>query len=112
MINLKYGCNPHQKTANVRNGDEQYPGPIKILNSQPGYINLLDALNAWQLVKELDETLGQPAATSFKHVSPAGAAVGDTLTEAYQLAREADPKSSFGDFPEPTKRIKACPQKL
>ena len=98
MINLKYGCNPHQAIANVRNGDEQFPGPVKILNSQPGYINLLDALNAWQLVKELDEALGQPAATSFKHVSPAGAAVGDTLTEAYQLAREADPKSSFGDF--------------
>jgi len=98
MINLKYGCNPHQTIANVRNGEDLSPGPIKILNSQPGYINLLDALNAWQLVKELDEALGQPAATSFKHVSPAGAAVGDTLTEAYQLAREADPKSSFGDF--------------
>ena len=98
MINLKYGCNPHQAVASVRNGDLQYPGPIKILNSQPGYINLLDALNAWQLVKELDEALGQPAATSFKHVSPAGAAIGETLTEAYTKAREADPKSSFGDF--------------
>ena len=98
MINLKYGCNPHQKTANVRNGDEQYPGPIKILNANPGYINLLDALNAWQLVKELDEALSLPAATSFKHVSPAGAAVAGTLEMAYKLARDADPRSSFGDF--------------
>ena len=97
-MNLKYGCNPHQTVASVRNGDLQYPGPIKILNSQPGYINLLDALNAWPLVKELDATLGIPAATSFKHVSPAGAAVSETITDAYKKARGADPKSSFGDF--------------
>lgn len=98
MINLKYGCNPHQTFANVRNGDEQFPGPIKILNDQPSYINLLDALNAWQLVKELDEAINLPAATSFKHVSPAGAAIGETITDAYSKARGADPKSSFGDF--------------
>ena len=98
MINLKYGCNPHQTFANVRNGDEQFPGPIKILNDQPSYINLLDALNAWQLVRELDEAINLPAATSFKHVSPAGAAIGETITDAYSKARGADPKSSFGDF--------------
>jgi len=98
MIKLRYGCNPHQTIANVRNGDEQFPGPIKILNSQPGYINLLDALNAWQLVKELDKAINLPAATSFKHVSPAGAAIGETITDAYRKARGADPKSSFGDF--------------
>ena len=113
-IQLKYGCNPNQKPARVymENGDL----PVTVLNGKPGYINLLDALNGWQLVKELKEATGLPAATSFKHVSPAGAAVGrplsDTLKKiyytddveltplaaAYARARGADRMSSFGDF--------------
>ncbi len=114
---LKYGCNPHQKPARifVESGDL----PIEMLNGQTGYINFLDALNAWQLVKELKEALGLPAATSFKHVSPAGAAVGLPLSKtdlqacavddlpgvnesplacAYARARGTDRMSSFGDF--------------
>ena len=102
MINLKYGCNPHQTSARVRRvnvlGRVSPSLPFTVLNGQPGYINLMDALNAWPLVKELDATLGAPAATSFKHVSPAGAAIGKTITDAYKKARGADPKSSFGDF--------------
>ena len=84
-LELKYGCNPNQKPARVfmENGDL----PITVVNGRPGYINLLDALNGWQLVKELKEATGLPAATSFKHVSPAGAAVGlplsDTLKKIY-----------------------------
>ncbi len=113
-LQLKYGCNPNQKPARVfmENGDL----PITVLNGKPGYINLLDALNGYQLVKELKEATGLPAATSFKHVSPAGAAVGlplsDTLKQiyfvgdveltplasAYARARGADRMSSFGDF--------------
>ena len=113
-LELKYGCNPNQKPARVfvENGNL----PITVLNGRPGYINLLDALNGWQLVKELKEATGLPAATSFKHVSPAGAAVGVPLSEtlkkiyftddvelsslasAYARARGADRMSSFGDF--------------
>ena len=114
---LKYGCNPHQKPARIY--AEAGELPIEILNGQPGYINFLDALNAWQLVKELRESLGLPAATSFKHVSPAGAAVGLPLSDvdliacavddiagindspvacAYARARGTDRMSSFGDF--------------
>ncbi len=113
-LQLKYGCNPNQKPARVymKNGDL----PVTVLNGKPGYINLLDALNGWQLVKELKEATGLPAATSFKHVSPAGAAIGrplsDTLKKiyytddieltplacAYARARGADRMSSFGDF--------------
>ena len=114
-LQLKYGCNPNQKPARVymENGDL----PISVLNGRPGYINLLDALNGWQLVRELKAAAGLPAATSFKHVSPAGAAVGrplsDTLRKvyciddsvelsplacAYDRARGADRMSSFGDF--------------
>ena len=113
-LQLKYGCNPNQKPARVymENGEL----PITVLNGNPGYINLLDALNGWQLVKELKIATGLPAATSFKHVSPAGAAVGlplsDTLKQiyftgdveltpmacAYARARGADRMSSFGDF--------------
>lgn len=113
-LELKYGCNPNQKPARVfvENGEL----PINVLNGRPGYINLLDALNGWQLVKELKEATGLPAATSFKHVSPAGAAVGIPLSEtlkkiyftgdveltplacAYARARGADRMSSFGDF--------------
>lgn len=113
---LKYGCNPNQKPSRifVENGAEL---PIKVLNGKPGYINFLDALNGWQLVSELKKATGLPAATSFKHVSPAGAAVGLPLTDieakiywvddmgemsslasAYARARGADRMSSFGDF--------------
>lgn len=112
-IRLKYGCNPNQGSARVYVEDKL---PIRVLNGRAGYINLLDALNAWQLVRELKETIGLPAATSFKHVSPAGAAVGLPLTDiekliyrisqnelsglasAYARARGADRMSSFGDF--------------
>lgn len=115
-IQLKYGCNPNQKPSRIymENGGEL---PVKVLNGRPGYINFLDAFNGWQLVKELKKATGLPAATSFKHISPAGAAVGlaldDTLARiywvddlgelsplacAYARARGADRMSSFGDF--------------
>ena len=79
-IELKYGCNPNQKPSRVymENGKDL---PIEVLNGRPGYINLLDALNGWQLVSELKKATGLPAATSFKHVSPAGAAVGTPLSD-------------------------------
>ncbi len=113
-MQLKYGCNPNQKPSRVfmENGDL----PFEVLCGKPGYINLLDALNGWQLVKELKKATGLPAATSFKHVSPAGAAVGTPLSDtlkkiyfvddveltplanAYARARGADRMSSFGDF--------------
>ncbi|HBF6022010.1 TPA: phosphoribosylaminoimidazolecarboxamide formyltransferase [Clostridioides difficile] len=113
-LELKYGCNPNQKPSKIymKNGEL----PIEVLNGKPGYINFLDAFNSWQLVKELKEATGLPAATSFKHVSPAGAAVGiplsDTLKQiyfvddlelsplacAYTMARGADRMSSYGDF--------------
>lgn len=113
-MQLKYGCNPNQKPSRVFM--EQGDLPFEVLCGKPGYINLLDALNGWQLVKELKRATGLPAATSFKHVSPAGAAVGlplsDTLKKiyfvddveltplanAYARARGADRMSSFGDF--------------
>ena len=114
-MQLKYGCNPNQKPSRIfmKNGEL----PIEVLNGKPGYITLLDAFNGWQLVKELKKATGLPAATSFKHVSPAGAAVGlelsDTLKKiyfvddlnefsplacAYARARGADRMSSYGDF--------------
>jgi len=95
-LQLKYGCNPNQKPSRIyaESGDL----PITVLNGNPGYINFMDALNGIQLVRELREATGCPAATSFKHVSPAGAAVGATLCEAYEKARNADPESSYGDF--------------
>lgn len=111
---LKYGCNPHQQPASVY--AESGPLPIMVLNGQPGYINLMDALNSWQLVKELRSALNLPSAASFKHVSPAGAAVGMPMSEsvrkayfveglelsplamAYARARGADRMSSFGDW--------------
>lgn len=115
-LELKYGCNPNQKPAKIFMKDEKEL-PIKVLSGRLGYINFLDAFNGWQLVKELKEATGLPAATSFKHVSPAGAAVGlplsDTLKKiywvddlgelsplacAYARARGADRMSSFGDF--------------
>ena len=76
---LKYGCNPNQKPARILMNDGA-DLPLQILNGRPGYINFLDALNGWQLVKELRNALGMPAATSFKHVSPTSAAVGTPLT--------------------------------
>lgn len=114
-MQLKYGCNPNQKPSRVFMEDGREL-PIEILCGKPGYINLLDALNGWQLVKELKKATGLPAATSFKHVSPAGAAVGTELSDtlkkiyftddvelspmanAYARARGADRMSSFGDF--------------
>ncbi len=115
-IQLKYGCNPNQKPSRIYMEDGREL-PVTVLNGKPGYINFLDAFNGWQLVKELKEATGLPAATSFKHVSPAGAAVGlpleDTLAKiywvddlgelsplacAYARARGADRMSSFGDF--------------
>ena len=112
---LKYGCNPNQKPSRIfmKDGSEL---PIQVLNGKPGYINFLDAFNSWQLVKELKEATGLPAAASFKHVSPAGAAVAvpmsDTLKKiyfvddlelspiatAYARARGADRMSSYGDW--------------
>jgi AICAR transformylase/IMP cyclohydrolase PurH len=96
-MELKYGCNPNQKPARVTGVGGAEP-PFKVLNGKPGYINLLDALNSWQLVRELSGALGKPAAASFKHVSPAGAAAADTLAAAYALARNVDPLSSYGDW--------------
>ena len=113
-LELKYGCNPNQKPSRIF--IEEGELPIEVLNGRPGYINFLDAFNGWQLVKELKAATGLPAATSFKHVSPAGAAVGEPLTDtlkqiyfvegmelsplacAYARARGADRMSSFGDF--------------
>lgn len=114
-LELKYGCNPNQKPSRIFSSEGELP--IEVLNGKPGYINFLDAFNGWQLVKELKQSTNLPAATSFKHVSPAGAAVGRPLSEierkiywvedlgelsplasAYARARGADRMSSFGDF--------------
>ncbi len=113
-LELKYGCNPNQKPARIFMAEGELP--VEVLNGKPGYINFLDALNSWQLVKELREATGLPAAASFKHVSPAGAALGLPLTDAmkkmyfveglelsplacaYARARGADRMSSFGDW--------------
>ena len=82
-IALKYGCNPNQKPSRIYVEDGELP--VTVLNGKPGYINFLDALNSWQLVKELKEATGLPSAASFKHVSPAGAAVGLPLSETDRL---------------------------
>ncbi len=114
-LELKYGCNPNQKPSRIYMNEGELP--ITVLNGRPGYINFLDAFNGWQLVRELKKATGLPAATSFKHVSPAGAAVGKPLSDtlkkiywidekielsplacAYARARGADRMSSFGDF--------------
>ena len=79
-LELKYGCNPNQKPARIFMKEGELP--VQVLNGKPGYINFLDALNSWQLVKELKEATGLPAAASFKHVSPAGAALGLPLDDA------------------------------
>ncbi|MDD7381064.1 MAG: phosphoribosylaminoimidazolecarboxamide formyltransferase [Succiniclasticum sp.] len=115
-LSLKYGCNPNQKAARVYMGKGGADLPFTVLNGRPGFINLLDALNSWQLVKELKEATGLPAAASFKHVSPAGAAIATELSDtlkkiyfvddlqlsplasAYAAARGADRMSSYGDF--------------
>ena len=114
-LELKYGCNPNQKPSRIFMGDGSEL-PIEVLNGRPGYINFMDAFNSWQLVKELKQATGLPSAASFKHVSPAGAAVGTPMTEvqkkicfvddlklsplamAYAKARGADRMSSYGDF--------------
>ena len=115
-IQLKYGCNPNQKPSRIFMQEGELP--VTVLNGRPGYINFLDALNSWQLVKELKAATGMPAAASFKHVSPAGAAIGLPLSDvlkriyfvddvdfelspiacAYARARGADRMSSYGDF--------------
>lgn len=131
QLSLRYGMNPHQQPAQVYAFDERLP--FTVLNGSPGYINLLDALNAWQLVKELRAALGLAAAASFKHVSPAGAAVGVELDEvqarlcmvddldwrhlspvacAYARARGADRMSSFGDFVAVSERVDAQTAKI
>ena len=83
-LELKYGCNPNQKPARIFMQEGELP--IEVLNGRPGYINFMDALNGWQFVKELNEATGMPAATSFKHVSPAGAAIGLELDEIMNCA--------------------------
>ena len=129
-LQLKYGCNPNQKPSRVYMEDGSAL-PITVLNGRPGYINLLDALNGYQLVKELKTATGKPAATSFKHVSPAGAAIGLPLSEvekkiywvedageltplasAYARARGADRMSSFGDFISLSDKCDACTANL
>ena len=96
-VQLKYGCNPNQKPSRIymEDGSEL---PIKVHSGRPGYINFLDAFNGWQLVRDLKKATGLPAATSFKHVSPAGAAVGLPLTETLAKIYWVDDMSSFGDF--------------
>ena len=117
-IQLKYGCNPNQKPSAIYMNDGSEL-PVQVLNGRPGYINFLDALNSWQLVRELKQATGLPCAASFKHVSPAGAAIGKILTDkqkkacfvddvkglddsllacAYARARGTDRLSSYGDF--------------
>ncbi|MDR0859263.1 MAG: phosphoribosylaminoimidazolecarboxamide formyltransferase [Oscillospiraceae bacterium] len=95
-MELKYGVNPYQKPARVRGVDGKLPFTVE--NGTPGYINLLDALNSWQLVRELRIAAGKPAAASFKHVSPAGVAIAGSISEAYRQARYCDPVSSYGDW--------------
>ena len=129
-MELKYGCNPNQKPARVYMEDGREL-PVTVVNGRPGYINLLDALNGWQLVSELKRATGKPAAASFKHVSPAGAAIGLPLSEteaqiywvadmgelspmasAYARARGADRMSSFGDFISLSDTCDACTARL
>ncbi len=129
-MELKYGCNPNQKPARVYMEDGR-DLPVTVINGRPGYINLLDALNGWQLVTELKRATGKPAAASFKHVSPAGAAIGLPLSDteariywvadmgelspmasAYARARGADRMSSFGDFISLSDTCDACTARL
>ena len=129
-MQLKYGCNPNQKPSRIFMADNS-DLPITVLNGKPGYINLLDAFNGWQLVRELKKATGMCAATSFKHVSPAGAAIGKPLSEvekkiyfvddlgeltplasAYARARGADRMSSYGDFIALSDECDACTAKM
>ena len=129
-MQLKYGCNPNQKPSRVYMADGSEL-PIEVLCGRPGYINLLDALNGWQLVKELKAATGVCAATSFKHVSPAGAAIGRPLSDdlkkiywvddlgelsplasAYARARGADRMSSYGDFIALSDKVDVCTAKM
>ncbi|MCQ2459342.1 MAG: phosphoribosylaminoimidazolecarboxamide formyltransferase [Ruminococcus sp.] len=129
-MQLKYGCNPNQKPSRVYMADGSEL-PIEVLCGKPGYINLLDAFNGWQLVKELKKATGMPAATSFKHVSPAGAAIGRPLSDdlkkiywvddlgelsplasAYARARGADRMSSYGDFIALSDKVDVCTAKM
>jgi phosphoribosylaminoimidazolecarboxamide formyltransferase/IMP cyclohydrolase len=91
---VRYGINPHQAAVMVPIDR----APFAVVSGEPSYINVLDALTGWQLVREAAKAFGVPAAASYKHVSPAGAALGETVAEAYARARDADPKSSYGDF--------------
>ncbi len=127
-MELRYGCNPHQKPAKIYIKDRELP--LRAVNGSPGYINMMDALNSWQLVKELKQSLGLPAAASFKHVSPAGAAVAVPLSDAlkgsyfvqneelsplaiaYSRARGADMMSSYGDFAAFSDKVDASVAKL
>lgn len=127
-MELRYGCNPHQKPAKIYIKDRELP--LRAVNGSPGYINMMDALNSWQLVKELKQSLGLPAAASFKHVSPAGAAVAVPLSDAlkgayfaqkdelsplavaYSRARGADMMSSYGDFAAFSDKVDASAAKL
>ena len=128
-LELKYGCNPNQKPARIFMESGELP--VQVLNGKPGYINLLDAFNGWQLVRELKKATGMCAATSFKHVSPAGAAIGKPLSEvekkiyfvddlgeltplasAYARARGADRMSSYGDFIALSDECDACTAKM
>ncbi len=128
-LELKYGCNPNQKPSRIFMQEGELP--IEVLNGKPGYINFMDAFNGWQLVKELKKATGLPAATSFKHVSPAGAAVGLPLTDtlkkiywvddlgelsplacAYARARGADRMSSYGDFIALSDECDACTARM
>src|SRR5574344_1398736 len=129
-LQLKYGCNPNQKPSRIYMEDGS-DLPVTVLNGKPGYINFLDAFNGWQLVNEVKKATGLPAATSFKHVSPAGAAVGLPLSDiekkiywveeygdltplanAYSRARGADRMSSFGDFIALSDICDACTAKI
>ena len=94
---LKYGCNPNQKPSRIFMGDDSEL-PIKVLSGKPGYINFLDAFNGWQLVRELKQATGLPAATSFKHVSPAGAAVGLPLSDLEKKIYWVDDMDAFTDM--------------
>jgi len=96
-LKLRYGMNPHQTPAFCTPLDPAR-APLRVVHGSPSYINVLDAVTAWQLVREAAITFDRPAAASFKHVSPAGAALGETVTDAYARARSADPTSSYGDF--------------
>lgn len=100
-LELKYGCNPNQKPSRIfmKDGSDL---PIRVLNGKPGFINFLDAFNSWQLVKELKEATGLPAAASFKHVSPAGAAVGHPLTETDRAMYFVEDAGELSPSPAPT----------